>query len=572
MTLTPGKLILNQSPEVLYDSNESPSLDLRFAENKTLDDYVSGTPLVDHQRSMSGSNLSPGTFVNSNGLVETAKVNALTANSEVFSGWPIPSTSTQTTTSPFNTTAASVDSATALSISVNDSSAVTFSGYFKQGSSRYVYLRPVVWADNPRVWFDLQTGNFVNVSPAAAPISNAFATSVGNGWYRCGFTLDSTGDSVGNLQITATDSSTNINSVGYVFAFGIQAEEGPVSTYIPTTNLPSAAPRFDHNPTTGESLGLLVEEARTNLFDYSTDLTQWTASNSAPPVASSEIAPDGSTDAYKLNINIGGGSYFTRNVPTVTGSVYTISVWAKNVPGEQNYFDLFFNTAGSVQLGKTALTDTWTRYHITGTATQTGNVLAGINNPPDDYTARGLFWGFQFELGSFPTSYIPTTGTALTRSVDVASITGSNFSSWYNPSKASIYAKGVFSSEDSAAAYVYNFQQDANNRLGLVWSQAAAQTVLFAIQSGSTKIYVHQNGFVSDFNISSTYESANSNSYFEGTPGIKQTNLSFNPFSPSTFFIGSYDGSLYFINGTISRFTYFPDRLPDSSLQTMTTP
>ena len=75
---SPGKLILDQSPEVLYDSNESPSLDLRFAENKTLDDYVSGTPLVDHQRSMSGSNLSAGTFVNSNGLIETATVNLLT--------------------------------------------------------------------------------------------------------------------------------------------------------------------------------------------------------------------------------------------------------------------------------------------------------------------------------------------------------------------------------------------------------------------------------------------------------------------------------------------------------------
>ena len=568
MTLTPGKLILNQSPEVLYDSNESPSLDLRFAENKTLDDYVSGTPLVDHQRSMSGSNLSPGTFVNSNGLVETAKVNALTANSEVFSGWPIPSTSTQTTTSPFNTTAASVDSATALSISVNDSSAVTFSGYFKQGSSRYVYLRPVVWADNPRVWFDLQTGNFVNVSPAAAPISNAFATSVGNGWYRCGFTLDSTGDSVGNLQITATDSSTNINSVGYVFAFGIQAEEGPVSTYIPTTNLPSAAPRFDHNPTTGESLGLLVEEARTNLFDYSTDLTQWTASNSAPPVASSEIAPDGSTDAYKLNINIGGGSYFTRNVPTVTGSVYTISVWAKNVPGEQNYFDLFFNTAGSVQLGKTALTDTWTRYHITGTATQTGNVLAGINNPPDDYTARGLFWGFQFELGAFPTSYIPTTGTALTRSADVASITGTNFSSWYNQSAGSVFVETVPKNYSLADLFMFGTNKSFNPSSWGTYQPGANNDYQFYSRISSAY----------DFNASINNSDAASKLSF----GLSGTTYSAS-YDGNTVTTGSNSGvptginTLEFNKGVygissiyVKRFTYYPYRLADTRLQSLT--
>ena len=58
-----------------------PSLDLRFAESKTLNDYMTGTPLVDHQRSMSGSNLSAGTFVNSNGLIEESRTNLLTYSS-----------------------------------------------------------------------------------------------------------------------------------------------------------------------------------------------------------------------------------------------------------------------------------------------------------------------------------------------------------------------------------------------------------------------------------------------------------------------------------------------------------
>jgi hypothetical protein len=63
-----------------------PSLDLRFAEGKTLNDYMTGTPLVDHQRSMSGSNLSAGTFVNSSGLIEESKTN-LILYSELQVGW-----------------------------------------------------------------------------------------------------------------------------------------------------------------------------------------------------------------------------------------------------------------------------------------------------------------------------------------------------------------------------------------------------------------------------------------------------------------------------------------------------
>jgi len=591
----PGKVVL-ASPMVcantakgdnkLYSDAKGvvPSLDLRFASQKNLNDYMTGTPLVDHQRSMSGSNLSPGTFVNSSGLIETAKVNALTANSEVFSGWPIPSTSTQTTTSPFNTTAASIDSATALSISVNDSSAVTFSGYFKQGSSRYVYLRPVVWADNPRVWFDLQTGNFVNVSPAAAPISNAFATSVGNGWYRCGFTLDSTGDSVGNLQITATDSSTNINSVGYVFAFGIQVEEGPVSTYIPTTTSASAAPRFDHNPTTGESLGLLVEETRTNLLAYSenfdTATTSWfnlaSGTGQVPVITpNAVVSPDGTTNATQIDFDVTGGSTggdisLISQSYTANATLYVLSAWIRADTNTDLVFDSNTGTINTV-----SLTTEWQRISYPKINTS-GSRQVRIGLRADrtvSQTATIYIWGAQIEQSSSttyfnPTSYIPTTGTALTRSADVASISGTNFSSWYNQSEGTIY--GIFDSvREGSGRRGWSFGGGGNRH----WFYASISQ-LIGSSGGSTNYAFTFPAITSTAQKAALGYALNNNAGTINGSTIQSDTSCNPPIGLNSVGIGS-DGSGIagtLLGGTISRLTYFPYRIPDANLQAITAP
>jgi len=355
------------------------------------------------------------------------------------------------------------------------------------------------------------------------------------------------------------------------FSRPVGANQSP-GTYIDENGiiqLSSAdTPRFDHDPTTGESLGLLIEESRTNLFDYSTDLTQWSANNSAAPVASSEIAPDGSTDSYRLNVNIGGGSYFTRDVPTVAGSVYTISVWAKNVPGEQNYFDLFFNTAGNVQLGKTALTDTWTRYYITGTATQTGNVLAGINNPPDDYTARGLFWGFQFELGAFPTSYIPTDGAALTRNPDNATITGSDFSSWFNSPEGTLFTD---LQTPNTSCFGWNVSDGSNNNRFVFDPGVNTGTAAAIVSGGGPTFGTPPTVLAGGGKIAFAYKPNDYGVYGNQTQlagtspaavptGLNQIGLGYR---------GNYAPDAY-LNGTIARLTYFPDRLEDSVLQAIT--
>jgi hypothetical protein len=58
-----------------------------------------------------------------------------------------------------------------------------------------------------------------------------------------------------------------------------------------------------------------------------------------------------------------------------------------------------------------------------------------------DGTSGIYIWGAQIEAGAFPTSYIPTTTAAVTRSADAASMTGTNFSSWYRAAGGTLFTR-----------------------------------------------------------------------------------------------------------------------------------
>ena len=91
----------------------------------------------------------------------------------------------------------------------------------------------------------------------------------------------------------------------------------------------SGTPRFDHNPVTGESLGLLVEELRPNFMQFSEDFYQWSISNAIiiPNVA---LAPDGTYTADRLiETTTNGGHYIYQQRNASAAETTTISVYAK---------------------------------------------------------------------------------------------------------------------------------------------------------------------------------------------------------------------------------------------------
>ena len=555
-----------------------PSLDLRFASQKNLNDYMTGTPLVDHQRSMSGSNLSPGTFVNSSGLIETAKVNLLPYSKDNL-GW---STQDMNNDGAVEGPPGEGQATRFTSVGGTVASRVRYlSAFTTTAGVQYtlsIYVKPLnynsvsfglgnIGAGASRSDYNFSTGIVTN----AAGTADASMEALGNGWWRLKNTIIAapSSGSIPTLFLDLGDTAAETHATSEGFdVYGGQIEEGvDLNTYIQTIGVPSAAPRFDHDPTTGESLGLLIEDSRTN---YITNSTNFAAS--VLPVTATlnfAVSPDNTVSATRHQSASSDTGTIILSKSATPGEIYTLSVYAKRNSGSGNLKLLIYelpSVAATVQTF--TLTNEWQRFSITRTvgANQT-SIQCRIVGTPANYD--NLYWGAQVEEGSFPTSYIPTTGTALTRSADVASITGSNFSSWYNQGEGTVFVKGATNDIDGNTGWASFYQASSpnNNRIsvrqGPTLITSAGTTIGLSASSSPTPKEIQKISTAyknDDFALYSTYS----------TPVLLSAGSL--PVSVDTALFGGVEGTggAFNLNGTIARLTYFPDRLEDSVLQAIT--
>ncbi len=200
-------------------------------------------------------------------------------------------------------------------------------------------------------------------------------------------------------------------------------------------------PRLDYS--NGTCPSLLVEPQRTNRLTYSSsfDNAAWTIFNCIV-TANSVISPSGIQDGDTLtSTNSGAGFY---QALSVASGVYTISVYAKK--GTKNWlsfvdvaganyrcwFNLDTGTLGTVTNGTATIEDAgngWWRCTYTSSTSLSGNyyqlAIAETDNSVTLTSNGTIFvWGAQMEVGSYATSYIPTTSASVTRNADVISKTG----------------------------------------------------------------------------------------------------------------------------------------------------
>jgi len=568
------------SPKARFSSSvgnglfNSASLDLHFAKTKSLVDATTGSNLVDFTRASSG------TYVGSDGLIKTATTNLVTYSQD-FDQWsatnatvtPNAELAPDGTTTADQVTSTASDPWVQRSVTTASAGAYTFSVYIKAAtgvSSNVVALR---------------------VFDSDGTIYGSTSISVTTEWQRYQISV-TTAKPVTIVRVDAP----NFATIGDVFyLWGAQLEQSStVGEYIKTTSTINSAPRFDHDPETGESLGLLVEESRTNLLLQSNGFdTTWTESSSSITAASG-TAPDGTNTAWELKDTVDGGPTPHAIVQSYTGwtsgTTYTFSCWMKAGTLTEGGFiftsavfgavlNARFNlTTGALISASTGVTASsvlypngWVRViaTATATATDTGNfsirIMDGSTSYQGDGTGTILIWGAQLEAGSFPTSYIPTTSSTVTRAADVASISGSNFSSWYRQDEGTVFADAA----STRGALIGFSDGTSTERYRIV----AASTALagFGTSGGSTQ-----------FNFNTGLDSWISPDSGKGALGLKLNNFfvvangnytatdpSGTPPNVDRLFIGNAHINSP-LNGHLRRLTYWPQRLPDSALVNIT--
>jgi len=490
----------------------SSPLDLRFALQKTLDPRVTFT------------RASTGTYVGSNGVIQSAVTNLL-LRSEEFNDASWMKNSNPTVT--VNQIAAPNGSITADKLTGSGSA----TGYLEQvvsivSGQSYVfsiYLKKDTTSTCSTLLYGSQfnsggsnqtaTWNFDTGLASFTNGASGSMTPVGNNWFRCVMITTAT---------TTNASSPNqwvrlVGNSGNVFLWGAQLEQASaVGEYIPTTNAINSNPRFDHNPTTGESLGLLVEEARTNLL-----LNSATLSTQSVTVAAA---------ANTL-------SFYGTGTVTLTG----------------------VSTAGP-------LVGTGANNRVSLTFTPTAGVLI--------LTVSGSVTNAQLEAGAFPTSYIPTTTATVTRAADVASITGSNFSSWYNQTEGTVFAEVAVAQPNTGGnQFVFRTSDNTyNNAVAInIPGQAQLSTASSGTFDGSANSVANLVANVSA-KISAAYATNNLGISLNGATAITDTSATM-PTGLNRADIGSDHAGFNRVKaGTIKRLTYWPVRLADPTLVSITQP
>jgi hypothetical protein len=360
-------------------------------------------------------------------------------------------------------------------------------------------------------------------------------------------------------------------------------------------------PRFDYDPITLVCKGLLIEESRQNIVLYSQEFNNayWFKNRASISLVDATVAPDGTTTADLLTEDTTASNthYLRREFTSVSGTTYTWSVFLNNetrryaslklgddglaFAANLTRVDLLNGvivTSNAQRASITALKDGWYRVDITMTAIASlPSAYAYVyldNGTTNVYTGDGTsgiyIWGAQLEVGALTTSYIPTEASAVTRNADVATVTGTNFSDFFNPTEGTFAVEYVRSglSLTGGDGYIFNCAGSAGSLLNQISLRQRNDT-----RDG---VFIQDNGAVQwNANIGLTaanelrraalaYKTSDFSMAYLGAAPITQSSGSVP--SATLLYVGSSAGTQQ-LNGHLRFLRYWPQRLTNAEVQ-----
>jgi hypothetical protein len=363
-----------------------------------------------------------------------------------------------------------------------------------------------------------------------------------------------------------------------------------------THNHSNNVPRIEYDAT-GAVKGLLIEEARTNLYLNSSD-TSTNSSFGITKTSDSAVSPDGTTTAdlitpdtsyprhlfqYSSSYSAGDGSVETYSFYAKSNGYNLIEVSQRNQGGGTvTKFDLSAVTAtttGGTEIFK-SIEDVGNGWYRCSAAYITSSVRPypaiefldtdGSQGFVPDGTSGIYFWGHQLEAGAFPTSYIPTSGSTATRARDLAEIPTSAFG--YNNDQGSLVVDVLTPVVDQFMILAYFNTTSYFNSRGFVKANTSTNSsgnhyVNATFHDGvSTKLQLGTQTQAEYTKLGLSYGD-NDKAVRDGGTVLSGTSLS--P-SPTRLHIGGRENGLQ-SQCWIKSIKYYPRRLTNTQLQELTT-
>jgi hypothetical protein len=210
-----------------------------------------------------------------------------------------------------------------------------------------------------------------------------------------------------------------------------------------TTSAAYYGPRFDYP--NAVAAGLLIEESRTNSALQSNTLTTTWSTAGATLGAAAATSPDGTTNAWLMTGTLGAYDSFYQSITASNSTAYTYSIYAKantrtsftiearGASGSVYDYQFTLSGAGTATVNGSAvgspsggiqqLSNGWYRCWVTKTTTNTTPLfIIGYGGGATNQSV--YIYGAQMEAGAFPTSYIPTSASSVTRAADIIKLAG----------------------------------------------------------------------------------------------------------------------------------------------------
>ena len=301
--------------------------------------------------------------------------------------------------------------------------------------------------------------------------------------------------SVGDFDFTRGSTATRINKDGLI------------------DTVASGVPRLEYPLIDGvvqDTPSLLLEPSRTNLFEYSEDFSNayWNVSRIETPFLANIVSPDGSQNSYTLEISNGetnGGGIFKTGI-SISGD-NSFSVFAKKktanylalsdtgLTTNAVYFDLengvvgtTFNATGEIQDFGNGWYKCTMKYNLTSSGIKF-IYLSNIDGIASNAVQGGdsiYIYGAMLEQGSYPTSYIPTSGATVTRAAEICN--GAGTSAEFNSEEGVLFAEISALEDDGTSRRISLSHATANtdNRVTIEVDETASTIKAFMSSGGTT--------------------------------------------------------------------------------------